>query len=107
MLSTRETAGPSTNVQLTDARELRRSIVRNAEKPAVAKNVTPLRSTLRLRQFAPRRRTKTSSSGVLEASISPQARRRTTEEFSHSEENCSPARRVFAVRAGVVVLVIV
>jgi hypothetical protein len=106
MVSTRETAGPSTSTQLTDARELRRSIVRSAEKPAVAKKVTPLRSRIKLRQFAPRRSTKSSSSEVLDASISPEALIRTTVEFSQSAESCSPARRVAVVRAGVVIVVI-
>src|SRR3954470_21879204 len=54
MLSTRETAGPGTTIQLTDARELRASMVCSAEKPAVPKKVTSLRSRTRLRQFAPR-----------------------------------------------------
>src|ERR1700738_1667517 len=107
MLSTRETAGPSTNDQLTDARELRRSIARSAEKPAVAKKVMSCRSRIRLRQFAPRRRTKSSSSAVLEASTSPEALMRTTVEFSHSADNWSQARRVVAVRGEVIIVVIV
>jgi len=57
MLSTRETNAPGTTIQLTDARELKASIVCRIEKPAVAKKVTSLRSRIKLRQFAPLRST--------------------------------------------------
>jgi hypothetical protein len=55
--STRLTALLVSIVQLTDAWVHRESMVRNVEKPAVAKNVTADRSMINRWEFAPRRNT--------------------------------------------------
>src|SRR5215208_3817859 len=104
--STRDTARLGTNIQLTSARVQRISRVCSAEKPAVAKKLTFLRSRIMLRQFAPRRNTYSSTSAELEASISPSTLIHTTEALSHSVDSLSPSRRV-VVNGSVVVIAVI